>query len=385
MICFSYYLGKYLHIKTRFFIIIPKPVFNKYSEQLLLMGQSLSAEHELSKTTNGRKAVMLFKVVDETIRPVSIIDFLEKPLNFTTNPLFVIEPNSFCDAKCDIYESSKKFDKETIKIILRHFVIDSYVYENGVIWHILPNKVAEQQSKNAKEVIKKAKLTFYRTTKAFDYKDVFEDITDVFSIQSLIPKNQPSTTIRSSSPVINSFGFKIPTCNKRKSLTRPLPLRIPQTFAEEKKPDIEDMTQITPNIYIGTQRAASNKEYLLNHKITHVINLNASNKEYEFADTFEYYHVKVADKDFIELPAEFYSAAEFINDAVNRNCVILVHCQQGLCRSPALVAYYLATSRNISLDEAINLIREKRPYVNINDGFLAELRKKSGGRAKLLS
>ncbi|KAG2441137.1 hypothetical protein HXX76_003989 [Chlamydomonas incerta] len=52
---------------------------------------------------------------------------------------------------------------------------------------------------------------------------------------------------------------------------------------------------------------------------------------------------------------------------------VLVHCQAGMSRSPAILAGWLMRSRGLELDEAMRLIRSKRPFAEPNEGFAAQL------------
>ncbi|EFJ44677.1 hypothetical protein VOLCADRAFT_82741 [Volvox carteri f. nagariensis] len=52
---------------------------------------------------------------------------------------------------------------------------------------------------------------------------------------------------------------------------------------------------------------------------------------------------------------------------------VLVHCQAGVSRSPAVVAAWLMRSRGLSADEALRLLGSRRPAVDPNEGFRAQL------------
>ncbi|GLC33037.1 hypothetical protein PLESTB_000377800 [Pleodorina starrii] len=52
---------------------------------------------------------------------------------------------------------------------------------------------------------------------------------------------------------------------------------------------------------------------------------------------------------------------------------VLVHCQAGVSRSPAVVAGWLMRSRGMSADAALGLLTSRRPCVDPNEGFRAQL------------
>ena len=147
---------------------------------------------------------------------------------------------------------------------------------------------------------------------------------------------------------------------------------IPQNeIKQEKQPD--DMNLIIPGIFVGGERAASNKQLLLDNHITHIINLSGGITKEHFPDTFKYYTIFMHDNDFEELPSSFWDAVTFLKQAMDMGGTTLVHCRRGICRSAALVAAYLNSERSMSIDSAISMIKSKRPVVNINPGFLDQL------------
>ncbi|KXZ47886.1 hypothetical protein GPECTOR_32g499 [Gonium pectorale] len=52
---------------------------------------------------------------------------------------------------------------------------------------------------------------------------------------------------------------------------------------------------------------------------------------------------------------------------------VLVHCQAGVSRSPAVVAGWLMRSRGLGVEESLELLRARRPGAEPNEGFRAQL------------
>ena len=67
---------------------------------------------------------------------------------------------------------------------------------------------------------------------------------------------------------------------------------------------------------------------------------------------------------------QFENAVETLRERVNETPPVFVHCYVGISRSAAVVAAYLATSRDISLDEALEFISQKRPEICVNPALL---------------
>ena len=65
-------------------------------------------------------------------------------------------------------------------------------------------------------------------------------------------------------------------------------------------------------------------------------------------------------------------ATAFIAEHIKNGCV-LVHCAAGLSRSPSVAAAYLCRYAGMSLNEAVSLIRSRRPHVAPWDGFKREI------------
>lgn len=65
-------------------------------------------------------------------------------------------------------------------------------------------------------------------------------------------------------------------------------------------------------------------------------------------------------------------AAPFIDAARSTGGQVLVLCNQGVNRSPAVVAAYLVAS-GLASQQALELLSQARPIVNLHGGYLAQL------------
>jgi predicted protein tyrosine phosphatase len=59
---------------------------------------------------------------------------------------------------------------------------------------------------------------------------------------------------------------------------------------------------------------------------------------------------------------------------IEGNDKIFIHCAAGMSRSPTIVIAYLMWKRQIFLDEAIKIVREKRPLISPNANFMNQLK-----------
>ena len=53
---------------------------------------------------------------------------------------------------------------------------------------------------------------------------------------------------------------------------------------------------------------------------------------------------------------------------------VLVHCMMGVSRSASMVIWHLMTREKMGLAEAYNLVKQKRPIINPNRGFVEQLK-----------
>ena len=84
-------------------------------------------------------------------------------------------------------------------------------------------------------------------------------------------------------------------------------------------------------------------------------------------------HLDVRDDPAFYIIKYFEKTNEFINKVRTEGGSILVHCKMGLSRSPSFIIAYLIKYYGFTVDSAINYLKRKRPYVNINYGFIEQL------------
>lgn len=138
-----------------------------------------------------------------------------------------------------------------------------------------------------------------------------------------------------------------------------------------------DFSQITENIFIGTNLVGKNHFDLLTQlNVTAEINLE-----------FEHQERPVGVEIYLWLPTRDFHAPTFtqlltganvIKDVVSQNKKVYIHCKLGHSRSPSLVtAYFILTGK--SFQEAFKLIKDHRPEAhleNIQEEALTEFAQK---------
>ena len=89
---------------------------------------------------------------------------------------------------------------------------------------------------------------------------------------------------------------------------------------------------------------------------------------------WEQLHLDVEDSAEQDLLPAVRAAADWIHAARAKHSVY-VHCQMGVSRSATIVIGYLMLKENMTLVDAVSLVKSRRPIVNPNPGFIEQLRK----------
>ncbi|EJF56347.1 DSPc-domain-containing protein [Dichomitus squalens LYAD-421 SS1] len=84
----------------------------------------------------------------------------------------------------------------------------------------------------------------------------------------------------------------------------------------------------------------------------------------------ECYRLDILDSTSADLRPHLESTVRWIDDRLRRGLNVLVHCQQGVSRSAAVVIAYLIYTQNMSYDSAFDLVKRKRACIKPNSGFV---------------
>ena len=134
----------------------------------------------------------------------------------------------------------------------------------------------------------------------------------------------------------------------------------------------EQFFSINSQLYFSSETAASNYQKLQEYKISHIISLN--NISIRFPNQFEYIQLNLKDSPFEDLPQEFWSLSFKIEQIIKAGGRILVHCRRGFSRSPSLCLLYLMDIQKMSFSNAYDKIKQIHPGIQINNGYLQQLR-----------
>ena len=128
---------------------------------------------------------------------------------------------------------------------------------------------------------------------------------------------------------------------------------------------------VSRKLFLSDVVIAEKKWYLRKVGVTHVV--NASQEADAFPHEYKYLHIDIADNEDADMARYFVKCNAFIADAIAEGGVVLVHCRAGISRSATLVIAFLCGRRNMTLKDAVCWVRERRPIIWPNDGFLKQL------------
>lgn len=125
------------------------------------------------------------------------------------------------------------------------------------------------------------------------------------------------------------------------------------------------ITKITNNLYLGDRDDAidvlkEREKYGIDYVLSVAGNVDVDS-DIRFA---------IVDEALSSNKVLFEAALSTLTILLFEGYSVLVHCPLGVSRSPALVIAYLSVVEEMDIEEALSLVREKRPIVNPHPYFL---------------
>ncbi len=137
-----------------------------------------------------------------------------------------------------------------------------------------------------------------------------------------------------------------------------------------------ECSHIIDNIYISNYKSSINKSFLISNKFTHIINCAYGSKSFTpcYFNEITYLNIDLKDDGNINISNAIIKFINFVKEvSENENNKILIHCAEGVSRSPALVSAYLMWKCNMDCISAVNFVKSKRNCIDINLGFMFQL------------
>eukprot|EP00127_Corallochytrium_limacisporum_P007395 Clim_evm14s250 gene=Clim_evmTU14s250 len=107
--------------------------------------------------------------------------------------------------------------------------------------------------------------------------------------------------------------------------------------------------------------------------ITHVVSVCTEGAGLELPDDVQQMVVPIFDDEYADLLGHVSRGITFMQRARDQGGSVLIHCVQGVSRSPAFCAAYLIASKNLTAEQAVETLTQIMPGAGPNDGFLRQL------------
>ncbi|KAG0706920.1 hypothetical protein DFH29DRAFT_899046 [Suillus ampliporus] len=132
------------------------------------------------------------------------------------------------------------------------------------------------------------------------------------------------------------------------------------------------MDEVVPGVWIGDLQSVSDVKGLKERNIFSIV--TAMRGKVTINATFNKYQINVDDSANEDVLVHFLPSISFIQNELDKGRGVLVHCGAGISRSATIVAAYLMYSLKLDPASAVDMIREVRPIVEPNEGFMEQLK-----------
>lgn len=125
--------------------------------------------------------------------------------------------------------------------------------------------------------------------------------------------------------------------------------------------DEYDANLIINNLWLGNHKVAYDIDFIREKNINYMINVtNDYDNKFNIS---KYMKIPIKDENacYQDILSLMIDGSDFINYAIKNNGNILVHCKRGHHRSASIVALYLMRYENMTLINAISIIKKIRP------------------------
>lgn len=136
--------------------------------------------------------------------------------------------------------------------------------------------------------------------------------------------------------------------------------------------------EIIDGVFLGPFQASKSLETLRGLGITNIVCIRDTKEAFSvrprFPDLFNYLVLDVQDNDEQNLIHLFPQARQFIDEALASGGRVLVHCNGGISLSPAFVVMYVMEHFQMSWENALHMVQNRRYCISPNGGFLTQIK-----------
>ncbi|XP_029499267.1 dual specificity protein phosphatase 5 [Oncorhynchus nerka] len=140
------------------------------------------------------------------------------------------------------------------------------------------------------------------------------------------------------------------------------------------KPDYDQgkPVEILPFLYLGSAYHASRQDYLSDLGVTALLNVSRRDTR-PSKGHYDYKWIPVEDNVTADISSHFQEAFQFIDGVKQTGGRVLVHCEAGISRSPTICLAYIMSTKRLQLEEAFDIIKQRRSLISPNFSFMGQL------------
>lgn len=131
---------------------------------------------------------------------------------------------------------------------------------------------------------------------------------------------------------------------------------------------------ILPFLYLGSQYNAASKKQLNELRVNRILDLKERQTGNETLHELPYLAVPMSDQGDTSISEILPDCFKFIEDAKSSTEIALVHCRGGVNRSATVVLAYLMKHGGMTLKQAWEHVRERRPSIGPVPEYMKQLR-----------
>ena len=121
--------------------------------------------------------------------------------------------------------------------------------------------------------------------------------------------------------------------------------------------------QISAHIYLGGQYNLNGLKKLKQMGITAIVSMREDSIFNEaYFEGFKFLHLPTIDNTAPKME-DLIKGTDFIDEEINSNGKVYIHCRQGLGRGPSMVIAYLL-KMGTTFDDAFALVKSVRPFIH---------------------
>lgn len=131
-------------------------------------------------------------------------------------------------------------------------------------------------------------------------------------------------------------------------------------------------SRITPQIWVGPQFNARGRRSLQRQGVNGSINLRVEYDDAANGLALDHYCYLPTVDDDCPSPEHFQKGVDFIRSVVQEGGQVYIHCKAGVGRAPTMAAAWFV-AEGMTVEEAIALIKRRRPFITITPPQLEAL------------